>query len=382
MIRIKVITFAFLALTAGSSPGVPVGAPPIPTADFDVSTALVHSTVPRDDGVDPVGAFRFICGAGQLSYDDPILFPGQPGRSHLHQYYGNLDTNAYSTYATQRAHGDSTCGSSGLEDGKGYAANRSGYWMPALLDGRGNVIKPDFVSIYYKRLPASAEQCSQGGRGKNLCVAIPNGIKFTFGYDMLKGASSGHHHFACVAKNKPIATSPTLAGIAATGCPAGDRVEAMISAPQCWDGVNLDSRNHRSHVAYLQYGGRGYARCPIDHPYLMPTFTLGAFYTVQPGDDLRLWRYSSDEMRPGIPAGTTLHADYLEAWDPGVKAEWTEHCIDGHLSCSGGNLGDGHQLKHAWSAVYDGKPTNTNPHARVPVPTHRVDVGSERHSSM
>ena len=33
--------------------------------------------------------------------------------------------------------------------------NRSGYWMPAMLNGAGYVVRPDYVMIYYKRRPAT-----------------------------------------------------------------------------------------------------------------------------------------------------------------------------------------------------------------------------------
>lgn len=47
---------------------------------------------------DTVGAFRFICSPGQVPADDPIVYPRQPGKSHLHQFYGNTSANAYSTH--------------------------------------------------------------------------------------------------------------------------------------------------------------------------------------------------------------------------------------------------------------------------------------------
>ena len=108
----------------------------------------------RIRSADVVGAFRFICTAGQVLPDDPIVFPGQPGKSHLHQFYGNEAANAFSTYASLRAGGQSTCNRGP------FAANRSAYWMPAMLDGAGNVVKPGFVSIYYKRRPAADPKCS------------------------------------------------------------------------------------------------------------------------------------------------------------------------------------------------------------------------------
>jgi hypothetical protein len=48
------------------------------------------------------------------------------------------------------------------------------------------------------------------------------------------------------------------------------------------------------------------------------------------------------QMKPG----TTLHADWFGAWDDGVKKMWEDNCLNKHLSCSGGDLGNGKQLKN------------------------------------
>ena len=151
-------------------------------SNFDFNTALIgNGTIPGSAAPDTVGAFRFICGAGQLSYDDPILYPGQPGKSHLHQFYGNVAANAGSTYASLRAAGDSTCNWTG----SGTAANRSAYWMPAMLDGKGNVVRPDYVSIYYKQRPATDPVVSDPTNPKYLgrAVPLPNGLRYIFGWD-------------------------------------------------------------------------------------------------------------------------------------------------------------------------------------------------------
>ena len=151
-------------------------------SEFAPSTTIFASYMPNPNPPsENVGAFRFLCGPGQLSYDDPIVYPGQPGKAHLHQFYGNMSANAYSTFASLRAGGSSTCGSPSANP-----ANRSAYWMPALLDGKGNVIQPDTVDLYYKRTPKSAADCTNGVRMK-ACAGIPNGLRFIFGYDMQAG---------------------------------------------------------------------------------------------------------------------------------------------------------------------------------------------------
>ena len=120
-------------------------------SNFDPNTELVNAAVPPSSAPDPEGAFRFICNPGQLLRDDPIVYPGQAGKSHLHQFYGNTTANANSTYDSLRTTGQSTCMS---------PLNRSAYWMPAMLDGAGNAVRPDSVAIYYKRLPKSDPKCS------------------------------------------------------------------------------------------------------------------------------------------------------------------------------------------------------------------------------
>ena len=310
---------------------------------------------------DPTGNFRFICGASHENYDDPMVYPNQPNASHLHQYYGNAGANAYSTYSSLRTSGYSSCGN---------IVNRSAYWMPALLDGKGHIVQPDYVQIYYKRLPASSPKCNDPSRtdlkAYGICIPLPNGLRFTYGYDMLTGTPpTGHHHFACISKTAPMGNSyNTLADLVAAGCPAGGHIEAMIDAPDCWDGKNLDSANHRSHIAYASDGNWGYMRCDAAHPYYIPKFAMGAFYTIAAGDDLKLWHFSSDEMVPGTPAGTTFHADWFGGWDNTVEAMWIDNCINKHLNCSGGDLGNGLQIiggampSYGWS----------NPNRLVPIP--------------
>jgi hypothetical protein len=75
------------------------------------------------------------------------------------------------------------------------------------------------------------------------------------------------------------------------------------------------------------------------------------------------WHLSSDEMVPGAKAGSTLHFDYFEAWSPTIKNDWFRNCIDKHLTCASGDLGNGMQMKDA--GVPAGGWTR---HQLVPVP--------------
>lgn len=303
------------------------------------------------------GAFRFICNAGQIVADDPIMYPGQPGKSHLHQFYGNTGANAYSTYDSLRTTGQSTCMS---------PVNRSAYWMPALLDGKGNVVRPDYVTIYYKRLPSSDPRLSDptNSQYRGIAASLPNGLRFIFGWDptgINGGVKTGAAWFNCDGPTGVPNHYLSIPDVMAK-CPAGNRFGAVIMAPDCWDGKNLDSADHRSHVSYASYGTWGYLKCDSAHPYAIPQFTLGAWYTIAPGDDTSKWHFSSDEMVPGAVPGYTFHADWFGAWDNTVMAMWMDNCINKQLDCSGGNLGNGNGMK-----MFSGFSWTANPRL-VPIP--------------
>lgn len=342
------------AITTGLKEGQ--GQLPALRTNVNTTSLLVPSwgtgEIPQSSAPDVVGAFRFICTPGQVLRDDPIVFQYQPGKSHLHQFFGNTGANGNSTYGSLRLKGESTCNN---------VMNRSAYWIPAMLNGKGKIVRPDYVSIYYKRLPASSPDCQRQGK---VCVTLPRGIRYIFGYNMATGDNGGHFYFNC---DGPTAKSGHYPDIvtAAANCPVGNRLGAIISGPDCWDGKSLNSADHRSHVAYGGYGNDGMYKCPKTHAYIVPTFTLGAWYTVDEDLDTSgrwdgtkpTWSLASDAM-PGMPTqrpGSTFHADWMGAWDDDVMKMWVDNCINKMLNCSGGDLGNGKQLRmhpdFSWTAV-------------------------------
>jgi hypothetical protein len=313
----------------------PDGLPDV-ASNFDRATEIESDPSPLTRDNDVVGAFRFICQPGQLNWDDPIVYPGQPNASpHLHQWFGNALGNAMSTYRSLRIAGQSSCMG---------PLNRSAYWMPAMLNGRGQVIRPDWISIYYKRVPAAASVCGKGGAN---CRQLPRGLRYVFGFDTKRMGDKQPEnllfHWKCLTPQN------TYRGGLETrfdrlDCPAGHSVMVTLASPDCWDGKRLDSADHRSHMAYQFYDGtRPDAVCPRTHPILVPQFTIGAVYNVAEGERVQDWYLSSDRMAgmPQMPPGSTFHADWYGAWDDPTLRTWMANCIDRVLSCSAGELGDG-----------------------------------------
>ena len=283
--------------------------------------------IPASSAAEPSGNFRFQCEFSHLSYDDPIVYPGQPGLSHLHMFFGNTYANAVSTYESLLHTGDSTCA--------GGPLNRSAYWAPAMLNAAGSVVVPDQATIYYKG--------GFGGRASIASIpALPAGLRMIAGFDMANPSKSAPLYWYCGSKG-PQETIPQYS-TKIVECPAGDMVIGRLGFPACWDGRNLDSPDHRSHMSYVTYNGvSADGNCPASHPVHLPEYSLGIFW---PSDgNVSRWTLSSDVM-PGMShaAGTTFHSDWFGAWDLGIQQEWTTSCINLMRNCNAGELGSGRRL--------------------------------------
>lgn len=303
----------------------------VPTilANFPTAPWLKPATIPGTMGSDPVGAFRLICQTSWLAAVDPLVEPGVKPSMHLHFGWGNDALDQDSTYDTLRAKGGSNC--------QGGPLYRSAGWAPALLDG-DEVILPDFISTYYKRLPASDPNCFKiAAKG---CAPFPAGLRFVVGRAYATGLANGTGNnvsFMCAGVSSGVRSWVE----AAKGCPAGRQMEALVVAPDCWDGERIDAPDHQSHLAYQRRDqNTGRLSCPASHPVLIPQYTVSIFWTIGVGEDPTEWTFSLNRMM-GTPAGEGFHIDYWEAQEPSIREAWNRECIDKHLNCSGGVLGDG-----------------------------------------
>ena len=322
--------YAPTSTVAGQVPAVASG--------LDVAKLTGSKGLPPSAAPDVVGAFRFLCGPGQVNRDDPLVYPNEPGRAHLHQWFGNLRADARSTYESLRTTGDSTCMN---------ALNRSAYWIPAMLDGKGNVVRPDYVSIYYKRRPSSDPFC-QPDTGAGKCVGLPRGLRYIFGWDQFRPTEDQPENtvlfnWKCIGGGKPATAVSQSMVEPMKACSPRRQLIGTVSTQLCWDGKRLDTPNHRAHMANMRRDRfTDYKpQCPRTHPYILPQFTLGATYSVEAGDEPTRWSLSSDHMKPGGAPGSTFHADWFGAWEDGIQQAWETACIERLRNASDGDLCDG-----------------------------------------
>ena len=299
----------------------------IPAAAVGYSTARIKVEtfdVPKQN-TDGTGQFRFTCDFSHMSYDDPIVFPGKQGATHLHTFFGNTGVNYASTQASIETSGNSTCA--------GGTANRTGYWVPAVIDTKdGTPIKPSKISVYYKSdflpgvdtkpYPAGLRMIAGDMKSTGPQVGTDWGCSAPDGTEFVQGATS-----------------------IPANCPAGYTIIMTIEFPTCWDGINLDSPDHKSHMSFTVWNNdtRKIA-CPTSHPVQVPTLTEKIQYTVAEAGSTARWRLSSDNYSKDLPGGFSSHADWFNGWDPKVQDIWLKNCIQAARDCHGFLLGDGTTL--------------------------------------
>lgn len=302
-----VINPAFVQSPNGSSPGPRLGGTP-------------HGGGDEGNPNQDTGAMREPCRYSHFNFDDPIVYPGQPGKSHLHLYFGNIDASSTTTAANITNTLASTC--------FGGTLNNTAYWTPALVDirtGKPWVPEADGALFYYK--------------GGYLGVKMADIKPFPPGLRMIAGSASN-------------TTEVAQAGIIRIWCDGGDgtirnripscnrgeKLSFEVIFPQCWDGVNLDSPNHKDHMAYAVAP----TGCPSDHPVPLPEISMNLHYVVEESGTDTYLRLSSDNYA-GV-GGFSMHADWFNGWDPTILNLWVTNCINPSKDCHSALMGQGQWL--------------------------------------
>jgi hypothetical protein len=286
----------------------------IPTGFEGFSTVRIQPTSERPSPGDGTGMFRNVCEFSHMNFDDALVFPGQPGRAHLHAYFGNTAADAFSTQASIRNTGNSTC--------RGGIANRSAYWVPAVLDAAGRPVKPGVLHAYYKT--------GYAGIAPQSVQPFPSGLRMIAGDANATGAQR-NAYWGCF--ENYIGHPPTI-----PQCPVGQHVAMHVVFPQCWDGKNLDSADHKSHMAYPRSGS-----CPASHPVPIPEISFTVTYPV-PAGGTGGWRLASDHYDESLPGGYSVHADWFDGWDPDVAETFVRNCNNKAVDCHSHLLGDGRAI--------------------------------------
>jgi Domain of unknown function (DUF1996)/Domain of unknown function (DUF4124) len=277
------------------------------------------------------GAFRINCEYSHMSNDDPIVYPNQQGAAHHHTFFGNTGLNYASTTESILATGNSTC--------DGGILNRTGYWMPSIIDTATNTpIKPWRVIVYYKAWGTSGT-----------VKVPPKGLRMITGNAKAVTETDAKGSYVCF--NMPGEVMAT-GGKSIQACNKNGFIRYKIEFPSCWDGVNLDSPDHKSHMAFAadnfqRADGSWYHttnNCPITHPVAVPVITLAADFTATTDAGTINWRLASDNYSAALPRGLSAHADWMNGWNEATLKTAVDNCLNKNIDCGVDYLGNGTTL--------------------------------------
>jgi hypothetical protein len=265
---------------------------------------------------------RFACSELVVDRIDPLVEPGMAPSAHLHQIVGGNAFNA-SMDPSLDIPSIATCTTCAFTD------DFSNYWTAVMYFKARNGT--------YKRVKTMANQFLEPANGGITVYYIPPYdnktpvTAFRQGFRMLVGSPTRNADagdvearqlsFRCFDKN----FGGDSFGAPGTGgdtkyfpthpCAGGIRANHFF--PTCWDGKNLDSPDHKSHVAYAQGGFESGGPCPSTHPVKIPQILYEVVWDTRPFNNPEDW--PEDGSQPfvfsfGDALGYGTHADYLFGW--------------------------------------------------------------------
>ncbi|TRX97068.1 hypothetical protein FHL15_001862 [Xylaria flabelliformis] len=231
---------------------------------------------------------------------DPIMEPNVVSQ-HVHTVMGSNAFNFTMNYEDTQLATCSSC--KAVED-------LSSYWVPNLYyhAENGSFIPVKQVGgalIYYLQRtdpkdPNAAEGLIAFPKDFRMVAGTPTNRNFT---DTVEQRAVS---FVCLGTE-----GPATYELPKMNCPGGLRTQ--LTMPSCWDGKNMDSPDHKSHMAYPS--GLDNGACPDSHPKRFITIFYEVTWSV---DDFKDMWYGDKQpfvFSTGDDLGYGYHGDFVNGWD-------------------------------------------------------------------
>ncbi|AQS69923.1 DUF1996 domain-containing protein [Streptomyces pactum] len=272
------------------------------------------------------GSFTANCGVNEnnlFNSDNLIVAPGvDNGAHHTHDYVGNQDNDAFSSDEDLAA-ADTSCQNQG---------DKSTYYWPVLRlqDGTQEFDAGDLgggaEGNVGKILKASEAEIKFVGNQRSDVVAMPKFLRIITGdaKAFTNGVANANSSFSCTGfEDRQVTDKYVL-------CPEGSQVVRTSNFQSCWDGQNIDSANHRDHVAFVQQDGscpNGFQAIPqlqVRLVYDVPAPTIENGQVQNP--------YAVDGFPEQLHKPITDHNDFINVMDEDLMNEVVD-CINSGEDC-------------------------------------------------
>ncbi|MFC9131549.1 DUF1996 domain-containing protein, partial [Streptomyces sp. NPDC057099] len=300
-------------------------------ADFaDITGVQPNVNSPRQKGNASRGTFATSCGVnenGLFNSDNIIAAPGVTnGAHHFHDYVGNQANNAFAG-DQDLANAETSCDDQG---------DKSSYYWPVLrvqngtqeqdanspgggIEGNaGAIVTPKQVTLDFV------------GNPRDKVTAMPRLLRIITGdaKSFVNGTANANASWSCTGfEDRQLKDKYPL-------CPKGSDVVRSFKFQSCWDGRNIDSANHRTHVAFADASGA----CPSGFRAI-PQLVQRIVYDVDApslkdgGRTTPL--FAVDSFPEQLHKPVTDHGDFINVFDEDLMGEMVD-CINDGRKCGAG----------------------------------------------
>ncbi|GAA2416450.1 DUF1996 domain-containing protein [Streptomyces coeruleofuscus] len=300
-------------------------------ADFAPITSVQPGAgSPRQGTKASRGSFTTDCGVnenGLFNSDNIIAAPGVTnGAHHFHDYIGNQANNAFAS-DQDLANAETSCADQG---------DKSSYYWPVLrlqngtqeqdakspgggIEGNaGEIVTPKQVTLNFVGNP----------QGK--VTEMPRLLRIITGdaKSFVNGPANANASWSCTGfEDRQLKDKYPL-------CPQGSDVVRTFKFQSCWDGRNIDSANHRTHVAFADAAGN----CPSGFrpiPQLVQriVYDVDAPSLEDGGRTTPL--FAVDSFPEQLHKPVTDHGDFINVFDEDLMREMAD-CINDGRKCGAG----------------------------------------------
>ncbi|MEC4019575.1 DUF1996 domain-containing protein [Streptomyces sp. H27-D2] len=286
--------------------------------DFvDITSVQPNVDAPDEGGDASTGTFTSECGVnenGHFNPDNVIVAPGvSNGAHHMHDYVGNESTDAFSTDESLAA-ADTTCTN---------GDQSTHYWPVVRLRDNGDekdVNAPgggQDGNVGKILQPADAEITLSGSQAGEV-TGMPRFLRIITGdaKAFTNGDANANASWSCTGfEDRQLTDKYPI-------CPEGSKVVRSLKFQSCWDGQNIDSANHRTHVAFAQQDGS----CGNGFKAI-PQLTQKITYDIPAGD-----LFAVDSFPEQLHKPVTDHGDFINVMSDDLMNE-AVGCINSGEDC-------------------------------------------------
>ncbi|WP_399894084.1 DUF1996 domain-containing protein [Streptomyces sp. BBFR51] len=273
------------------------------------------------------GSFVTSCGVnaeGLFNSDNLIAAPGvSNGAHHFHDYVGNQDNDAFASDEDLAAAGTS-CADQG---------DKSSYYWPVLrlqngtveqdaqapgggIEGNaGEIVTPAEVTLTFE------------GNERAKVTEMPRLLRIITGdaKAFVNGNTNANASWSCTGfEDRQLKDKYPL-------CPSGSDVVRTFTFQSCWDGRNIDSANHRTHMAFAAADGscpEGFG--PIPRLVQRVVYDVEAPSLQDGGTTVPL--FAVDSFPEQLHKPVTDHSDFINVFDEDLMRDMVD-CINSGREC-------------------------------------------------